>query len=400
MLSLIETVDRHPPASRVAAGGQGSDRDGPTLSAQAPLIAVVDDNADIVDAVSEALRYRHYRVAGFRDAVVALRELELGETPALIVLDLMMPRMDGWSFRVKQRASARLREVPVIVMSASGSAQAEAIDANAYLRKPLSMERFCTIVEQTLASDQRRRLLAHSAEIERLRALGFLSASIAHEINNPLTYISGNLDLALLGCQRLLSSRDLASSVAGLEKSLAAARVGTDQVAQIVSGLLVFARSEGDNQQATADVGRSIEGAMKLARSYVTARAGLECRCPTLPPVVGQQGKLAQVFLNLIMNAAQAISPGHVERNRICISARQDGLAVIVEVSDTGCGIPTRHLERVFDAFFTTKPAGEGTGIGLSFCKDVVEHAGGAINVRSEEGKGTTIVVRLRVAPS
>ncbi len=400
MFSLMGIGDRAPPASRVASRVERSDYDGTATATRAPLIAVVDDNADIVEAVTEALCHRHFRVIGFRDASVALRELESGETPALIVLDLMMPRMDGWSFRVKQRASARLREVPVIVMSASGSAQAEAIDAHAYLRKPLSMERFCSIVEQTLASEERKRLLAHSAEIERLRALGFLSASIAHEINNPLTYISGNLELALRGCPGLLTSRDLAKSVAVLEKNLNSARIGTEQVAQIVSGLLVFARAEGANEQSTANLSRSIDGAVRLARSYVASRAMLECRYPALPPVVGQEGKLGQVFLNLIMNAAQSISPGCAERNRISISARSDGAQVIVEVSDTGCGIPAQHLERVFEAFFTTKPIGEGTGLGLSFCRDVVQHTGGAIDVRSTEGVGTTFVIRLRVAPS
>jgi signal transduction histidine kinase len=399
MLCSAHTNARQPPLKPTSRANEQVDSHWTMPVAEAPLIVVIDDNADIVEAVCEALRERHYRVTSYRDAGLALHELERDELPALIILDLMMPRMDGWTFRLKQRASTRLREVPVIVMSASGSAQAQAIDADAYLRKPLSMERFCSTVEQTLAIAERRRLVARSAEVERLRALGFLAASIAHEINNPLTYISGNLDLALRDCRGLLQARDPQKAVNAIEKSLTSARIGTDNVAKIVSGLLMFARSESDNDQ-TADLTRSLDGAVRLARAYAAPRASLECNWSALPPVVGQEGRLGQVFLNLIMNAAQAIDPGMPERNRICISARSDAHSVYVDVIDTGRGIAPQNLDRVFDAFFTTKPIGEGTGIGLSFCKEVIERAGGTIGVRSVEGQGTTISIQLRIVPS
>ena len=399
MICSAHTSARQPPLKPESRAKEQVDNHWTMPLAEAPLIVVIDDNADIVEALCEALSERHYRVTSYRDASVALRELELDELPALIILDLMMPRMDGWTFRMQQRASTRLRDVPVIVMSASGSAQAQTIDADAYLRKPLSMERFCSTVEQTLAMAERRRLVARSAEVERLRALGFLAASIAHEINNPLTYISGNLDLALRDCRGLLQARDRQKAVRSLEKSLTSARIGTDSVAKIVSGLLMFARSESDNDQ-TADLTRSLDGAVRLARAYAAPRAAVECHWSTLPPVVGQEGRLAQVFLNLIMNAAQAIDPGKPEQNRISISARSDAHTVYVDVMDTGRGIAAQNLDRVFDAFFTTKPIGEGTGIGLSFCKEVIERAGGTIGVRSAEGQGTTVSIQLRIVPS
>ncbi|MEY2930512.1 MAG: hypothetical protein RL033_1261, partial [Pseudomonadota bacterium] len=119
-----------------------------------------------------------------------------------------------------------------------------------------------------------------------------------------------------------------------------------------------------------------------------------------LPFVVGQEGRLAQVFLNLIMNAAQAIPPGASEANCISITARSDGQLVTVEIADTGGGIPKEDTERVFDAFFTTKPAGQGTGIGLSFCRDILAQVGGSIRVISSNEHGTTIGVSLRVAAS
>lgn len=395
----IQTVERERSEPLPKVRSDLGDFEQPIESRQASLIAVIDDNSDIVDAMSEMLREYGYRVIAYRDASLALDALEHGEVPALIVLDLMMPRMDGWTFRVKQRSCAKLRDIPVIVMSASGSAQAEAIDADAYLRKPLSMERLCSTIEQTLARAERRSLLTRSAELERLRALGFLAASIAHEINNPLTYISGNLDLALRDCQGLLHARDPAAAVNSLQKKLGSARLGTDHVTEIVSGLLVFARSENDGEK-TADVTRSIDGAVRLARSYVTPRARLRWRRTVLPPVVGQGGRLAQVFLNLIMNAAQAIDPGAPDSNTISISAHSDEQMVVVQISDTGRGIPPADVPRVFEAFFTTKPPGQGTGIGLSFCKEIVEQVGGSIRILSSEKTGTTIAVELRIAPS
>lgn len=395
----MHLVEQQRPSGRPPVQLEADGFRGTTAHAQAPLIAVIDDNADIVEAVTEMLGELQYRVTSYRDAALALDAMEHGEVPALIVLDLMMPRMDGWTFRVKQRASSKLRDVPIIVMSASGAPQAEAIDADAYLRKPLSMERLCSTIEQMLARAERRRLLAHGTELERLRALGFLAASIAHEINNPLTYISGNLDLALRDCQGLHRSSDLVTAARALEKKLGNARTGTNHVAQIVAGLLVFARSEDDSGK-TADVTRSLDGAVRLAQAYASPRARLRWSPLELPPVIGQEGRLAQVFLNLIMNAAQAIEPGAPDSNSITIAARSDEHTVTVEIADTGGGIAPGDIERVFDAFFTTKPPGQGTGIGLSFCKEVVEQAGGSIQIVSSKETGTTIAVQLRVAPS
>ncbi len=366
-------------------------------SSRRPLVAVIDDNADIVEALTEALGDRDYRVLGYRSARDALGALEQGETPSLIVFDLMMPQMDGWTFRVKQKASAKLRDVPVIVMTASGSAQAEAIDAHAYLRKPLSIERFCSTVEQTIASIERRALLARSVEIERLRALGMLVTCVAHEINNPLSYVAGNLDLVLRDCPRVLTAPDPAAMLEALRKRVENARHGTAQIVEIVRSLLIFGRAESDTT-TSADLARVLDGAVHLGSAYARPRAELRCSWSSLPRVVGQEGRLGQVFLNLLMNAAQAIEPGAPERNTITISARCEDDRVIVEVSDTGCGIEAENLARVFDEFFTTKPAGEGTGIGLSFCKDVVEKSGGTIAVRSQAKVGTTFTVTLPVA--
>jgi signal transduction histidine kinase len=367
-----------------------------------PIIAVIEDDREIRELLDECLREAGYRTVMYSDAREALLELESGETPALIVLDLMMPEMDGWTFRVRQRESSKLGSVPVVVISADRSPQAVAIDADAYLPKPLDLDRLLSGIERLLAAAERHRLLAQSLENERLRKLGMLVSSIAHEVNNPLSYAVGNVELALNDCERLtaLYPYPKAKALTSVLKSrLLAVADGTDRVARIVADLLAFARSEKDvTGEARASVAQAIEGALRLVTPLAKSRATLKTELPALPPVVGHESRLAQVFLNLLANAVQAIPDGDPEWNTITISARGEGDEVSVMVADTGSGIAPEHLPRVFDAFFTTKPVGEGTGIGLSFCKEVIEGYGGSITVSSVLGEGTTFTVRLRAA--
>jgi CheY-like chemotaxis protein len=116
-----------------------------------------------------------------------------------------------------------------------------------------------------------------------------------------------------------------------------------------------------------------------------------------VPTVWASEGKLSQVFLNLLINASHAVAEGHVETNRITIHTWAEGGDVFAEVKDTGNGIPAENLPRIFEPFFTTKPAGVGSGLGLAICRNIITEFGGDIRVESEIGKGTRFVVRLPV---
>jgi signal transduction histidine kinase len=141
-----------------------------------------------------------------------------------------------------------------------------------------------------------------------------------------------------------------------------------------------------------------VRSAAKMAAHEIRDRARLVLQVEDMPLVLGNSARLCQVFLNLLINAAHAISPGQVERNEIKLVARVDEAhRVIVEVHDTGCGIPPEKLGRIFEPFFTTKPVGEGTGLGLSVCQSIVSSHGGDISVESEPGQGTTFRVSLPV---
>jgi CheY-like chemotaxis protein len=135
-----------------------------------------------------------------------------------------------------------------------------------------------------------------------------------------------------------------------------------------------------------------------MAWNEIRHRAQLQKRCADVPPVKGNEARLGQVFLNLLVNAAQAIPVGHAAENQITVSVLPRGDQVIVEISDTGAGIESEVLPRIFDPFFTTKPVGVGTGLGLSICHNIVTSSGGEMTVESQVGKGSTFRVSLPIA--
>jgi CheY-like chemotaxis protein len=147
------------------------------------------------------------------------------------------------------------------------------------------------------------------------------------------------------------------------------------------------------------ELGPVLQSCINMAWNEIRHRARLERDFDRAPAVLGNEARLAQVFVNLLVNAAQAIPEGAAERNAIRVAARAagDGL-VVVEIRDTGQGIPPENLGRIFEPFYTTKPAGMGTGLGLSICKDIVESLGGRIDVESEPAVGTSVRVLLRAA--
>ena len=148
----------------------------------------------------------------------------------------------------------------------------------------------------------------------------------------------------------------------------------------------------------TRDVRRPIDAALDLCASELMDRARVDVRVSELPPVRGNEGELCQVFSNLLINAAQSMDPARASWNRLLVDGAREDDFVCVRVTDTGSGIPNAHLARIFDPFFTTKAPGHGTGLGLFVSRRIVESCGGQLDLLSEEGKGTTVVVRLPLA--
>ena len=242
-----------------------------------------------------------------------------------------------------------------------------------------------------------QRQLQHQLALsERMASLGTLAAGVAHEINNPLAFIQANLDFAI-GRLAALDSPSAHVGVEMLRDALDDARYGAERVQHIVRDLKTFSRP--DERTGMVAIDQAIESAITIAWNEIKHRARLVRKISPGLFVVGNEAQLAQVFLNLIVNAAQAIPAGAADRNQITVTATAAGADVVVGIHDTGGGIPDAVLARIFEPFYTTKPIGAGTGLGLSICHRIISSLGGRIEIERPAEGGARFVVRLPAAP-
>jgi PAS domain S-box-containing protein len=236
---------------------------------------------------------------------------------------------------------------------------------------------------------ERRRLELEVHLADRMASVATLSAGVAHEVNNPLSYVLANVDYALSRLDQL------PEGLPELRKALEDARGGATRVGQIVRDLRTFSRA-GEAERTDVDVRQVLQGAVTLAQTEIRQRAQLSLELGPVPPVVGNAHRLGQVFLNLLVNATQAIPPGHPERHLVqaTTAVAPDG-RVQIEITDTGAGIPAEMLPRIFDPFFTTRAIGQGLGLGLAIVHGIVTDLGGEVSVRSEPGGGSIFTVLL-----
>lgn len=233
----------------------------------------------------------------------------------------------------------------------------------------------------------------------RLASVGTLAAGVAHEINNPLASVAGNVSYLL---DRLPAGDDVAPTAAEraeLRELLGEMKQGTERIAAIVRAMRTLGRPERAEKLDDIDVRAEVLGALQLVRVQLLRRARLEVDVPEgLPRVRARTSELGRVFVNLLTNAAQAIPEGHASQNWISVRARAGDGEVVVEIGDSGAGMSPAVRERIFEPFFTTRQVGQGTGLGLSIVKSIVDAAGGRVEVESEEGLGTVFRVALSVA--
>jgi PAS domain S-box-containing protein len=245
---------------------------------------------------------------------------------------------------------------------------------------------------------ERRRMEDQLIFAGRMAAVGTLAAGVAHEINNPLAYMVANIDF---------STREMAAAAGRLPddkraldeitEALQEARQGAERVRNIVRDLRLFSRGD-DEARGPVSLRRVLDSSLNMAWNEIRHRARVVKDYGPSPLVEGNESRLGQVFLNLLLNAAHAIPEGEAERNEIRVSTRTDTAGrAVVEVRDSGRGIPPQLRTRIFDPFFTTKMGGDGTGLGLWICKRIVGALGGEIDVESQEGHGSSFRVTLPV---
>jgi two-component system, NtrC family, sensor kinase len=269
-----------------------------------------------------------------------------------------------------------------------------------------------------------RRLQAMLRQSDRLTSMGTLAAGVAHEINNPLTYVLCNiesltedipnlskaLDRSLTALRAKMGDKAFArkvgadaamlapSTLDGMVERARETRDGIERIKAISRSIGTFSRVES-TERYRVDLNYAIECATTMALTVIKFRAKLIMNFTKLPAIWASEGKLSQVFLNILINAAHAIDEGDVLNNRIEISTWALGDDVFAAVKDSGSGISEANLSRVFEPFFTTKSADGGSGLGLPICRNIVNEFGGDIHVESELGKGTCFSVRLPVRP-
>lgn len=254
---------------------------------------------------------------------------------------------------------------------------------------------------------------------EKLASIGQLAAGVAHEINNPICFVNANLSslkdyagklLAMLDAyescdgilqrdpatagrlQQVRKDADIDFVRSDIASLIAESLEGTDRVRIIVQDLRDFSRA-GEAVWEWANIHACLDSTLNVVRNEIRYKAEIVREYGELPQIECYPSQLNQVFMNLLINGAQAI----VGQGTITIRTGTEGDQVWVAISDTGAGIAPENMARIFDPFFTTKPVGKGTGLGLSLCYGIVERHGGRIEVRSVVGEGTTFRVRLPI---
>lgn len=379
-------------------------------------VLIIDDDAADAMLVSRQLDVAGWKVT--RTATLAEGERLLATAGYdVVVLDLALP--DATGLNGLQRVTGTAPDVPVVVLTGREDdalgLRALQHGAQDYLEKAdLQPSRLQRALNYAITRKQGERMRSRLAHTDRLASIGQLSAGIAHEINNPLAFLMSNMMLEKEHLEDLRGLNDALRAASEQSPELRAilTRVklderlqelaemvddnleGVDRIRSVAKELRGFARAE-QKQFSNVDLNEVVKTACNLTRNEVRHIAKLDLDLAQLPQIVGDYGRLCQLLVNLIVNAAHAIGDGSTTRDRISIRTLTTAEWVNIEVTDTGPGIAPEALPHLFDPFFTTKPREDGTGLGLSLCADTARLHNGSIHVQNAEHGGASFLVQL-----
>ena len=363
---------------------------------------VVDDSSSMRGLLTELLCERGHEVTSVASAEEALEVLARRRFQLMLV-DWTLPGMSGLDLCRRVRSESGGEDAFILVVTGRNKAEdlTAALDAGAsdYLSKPVDPEILSTrllIAERAIEEGARRRAERREMEsrlafADRMASVGTLTAGVAHELNNPLMYVLSNLHLTR---EEIQGERE-AGWVERVRQQLDEAIQGARRMQHVVRDLKTFSRVDAE-QHGHVNVQAVLESSINMCWNEIRHRALLERDFRETPLVDANESRLGQVFLNLLVNAVQAMPERAITDSRITVRSYTDdeGWAV-VEVRDNGIGIEPQQQGRIFEPFFTTKPVSEGTGLGLSISRNLVHDVGGEIDVESVPGEGTTFSVRL-----
>lgn len=411
------------------------------------IILVVDDNPANLQVLSSFLDQSSFEVWAARSGEKALGRLENDDLPDLILLDVMMPGMDGFETCKRLKSNSRVQDIPVIFMTAlsetADKVKGLRLGAVDYITKPFQHEEVLVRIENHLKlRNLTKTLIAKNAELqktqaqliqaEKVAALGQLTAGIAHEVNNPINFIAGNLNFIEQYVQEIVSllllyqkylldppdeiqtaikKSDLSFLLNDLSKIIHSMQVGTSRVTEIVSSLNKFSRHREAGKKL-ANLHEGLETTLLILGHRFKAnvhRPAIQLikEYGNLPLIECYPGEINQVFMNLISNAIDAIEETHKNKDFDTISQHPGvikikteaiGEQLIFRIADNGSGINKADQTKIFDAFYTTKPVGKGTGLGLSIAYQiVVNNHHGKLTYHSKPGEGIEFVIELPI---
>ena len=401
---------------------------------EAKLHALVSESQDMIMTIDSTGKITEINKAGALllgydtdDAVVGRAEAELWSNPAdrNVLMNLIQENGFVKNFEViLTRADGTpifgLESATLIRDTGGGVSQIHAVVKDITARIHDEQARWKMNIQLAEANQKLKESHALIVQREKLASIGQLAAGIAHEINNPLGFMKSNHSAlghfvrkieAFLRSTREGDSRSLAEARAaydidyiqeGLGRILEDIDEGIRRISEIVQNLRTFSRIDEPGSYAPFDINAGIQKAVIVAQNELKYSAEVSFKTQPLPPVECVEGEILQVFLNIIVNAAQAIkAQGRSGKGRIEIRTGTGSGTVWIEVEDDGPGISRENQLKIFDPFFTTKPVGQGTGLGLSISYDIiVQMHGGSLTVRSEPGSGTCFRIELPVAHS
>ena len=424
-------------------------------------ILIVDDNSANLGVLSDALSQAGFEVRVAKSGKMALERVKYA-LPDLILLDVMMPEMDGFETCRRLQANPETTHIPVIFMTAlsdtANKVEGFKLGAVDYITKPFQQEEVLArvklhlklhvlaekleeknmlleqkVVEVSKAYEDLQKMQIKLIQSEKMSGLGQLAAGIAHEINNPINFIAGNLGHAQEYAHNLLKiihlyqedyvnpTPRIQTAIDEIElefmeedfiKILKSINLGTQRIQEIVKSMRIFSRVD-EAEVKTVNIHEGIDSTLTLLHHRLKAKPDhpeieLIKEYGQLPQVECHAGQLNQVFMNIISNAIDALDESNQQRsfaeiqqhpNRIQISTKViDDNWVAIHISDNGRGVCETVGPKLFDPFFTTKPIGKGTGLGLSISYQIiVEKHGGRLYCQPISGKGIEFVIEIPI---